>query len=403
MRRLACRLSAIASLAALATLAATRPRYGGTLHVQLSGPAPGFAPGIRLSLRDRALFEAVAETLVRVNERGEPGPLLATSWHSDAEKKWWRFILRTGVLFHDGTPLTPAVAASAISKALGPEYGATVTVLADGIRVVAERSLPELPLLLAGTPAAIVREAPALVATGPFRVETIAGKLLLIAFEDHWAGRPFLDAIELVPYTAQRSAAGVDVWEIPAGSPRRNFPDRMEVWSSAPAELLAIENAGADAGLVSALSFAVDRDPMATVLTQRRAEASAAVLPQWMTGYSFVFSMSRDLPKARQLLSKVRLPPLVLSYEASDALARIIAERIVVNARDAGIVLIAKPDPAALLRLRRFPLLPNAAAALGEIASDLGIADVLPRIAADTARGTRQASPCRTARDPNSK
>lgn len=376
MRQAALRSIAIASLllAASAAAGATRPRYGGTLRVQLAGPMPVFDPASASSLRDRALLPLTHETLTRLNAHGEAEPALATSWQSDPEAKRWRFRLRPRVLFHDGTALTPALAAGVLAAKLP---GFEVAAAADGIQITAATSVPGLPAMLADPSLAIVHTR---AGTGPFEVARVAADtVVLSAFERHWGGRPFLDAIEfLAPRPGQASLAPTQAWEIPAGAPRRALPERAQMRASAPLELIAVQTAGS---LGAALSAAIDRQSMTAVLTRRRAEPSAAVLPQWISGYSFLFPATRDLGRAQRLLAGARPSPVVLSYDPGDGLARIIAERVAVNAHDAGLRIVVKPDPTAPLQLRRFTITPNAAQALSEMAALLGIAEFRPSAA----------------------
>ena len=87
---------ALSSLAVSNTSAAERPRYGGTLTVELlsAWDTLDAAPA------QTALSIPIAETLVRVNSRGETEPLLAVAWQHDPEYKRWRFSLRPKVTFH---------------------------------------------------------------------------------------------------------------------------------------------------------------------------------------------------------------------------------------------------------------------------------------------------------------
>ena len=95
---------ALSSLWVGAVGAATRPRYGGTLTVELSSATlDPTSPLGRLS-------PAIAETLVRVNARGVIEPHLALAWQHEADYKRWRFSLRPKVIFHDGEPLSAASA-----------------------------------------------------------------------------------------------------------------------------------------------------------------------------------------------------------------------------------------------------------------------------------------------------
>jgi hypothetical protein len=98
-----------------------------------------------------------------------------------------------------------------------------------------------------------------------------------------------------------------------------------------------------------------------------------------VTGYAFLLPPSRDLERARQIVAHApaQAQPLGLGYDAADPLARAVAERIAVNARDAGLQFVpgaARPD-ARLVRLPIGALGPQAA--LTGLASALGISDRL--------------------------
>jgi hypothetical protein len=78
------------------------------------------------------------------------------------------------------------------------------------------------------------------------------------------------------------------------------------------------------------------------VLLQRQGEVSGALLPQWLSGYAFLFPATADLGRARQLAAGAR----GISLGVSDASARPIAERIALNARDAGLAVAVTTQPA---------------------------------------------------------
>src|SRR6266403_1513942 len=80
-------------------VAARRPRYGGELRVEVR--SADFLGGL------------VIETHVRLDERGEPEPWLATSWSHDAVRKQWVFTPRSGVILHNGADWSPGVIAFA--------------------------------------------------------------------------------------------------------------------------------------------------------------------------------------------------------------------------------------------------------------------------------------------------
>ncbi len=332
----------------------TRPHYGGALTVDLSSPFNTLEPADLPAL----VSPAIAETLVRINAHGEIEPLLAASWQREAEGKRWRFSLRTKVAFHDGEPMNAGNVAPVVEAALKKAHS-DVDVLAGGQTMVvqSERAMPDLLTELASARAAIVRRSAngGLIGTGPFRVSAWEPRrrLALAAFDDYWGGRPFLDSV-VISLTSTRAIA--DVFDIPFASPRRIVPEATRIWSSSPRELLTLTSDGIDPQVWQALTLAINRGPIVDVLTQGRGQPAFGLLPAWLSGYAFLFQSAPDLERARQLVASLRLMPLTLTYAANDSFARAVAERLALNARDAGITIRPEPGTSGKLRLVRWQL-----------------------------------------------
>lgn len=342
-------------------VAATRPHYGGTLTVELSSPVAT----LDLASLQAQLASAVAETLVRRDTRGAIEPLLAVAWQHEPDNKRWRFSLRPKVSFHDGESLTALNAAPALLTALKKRYNdVSITTGGQTIVVQFEHAVPELLNELSHRENAIFRKSDAspLVGTGPFRVAQWESgrRLTLAAYQDYWGGRPYIDSVTISFGTGLTHA---DVFDIPLGSTRRIVPEGTHIWTSPPSELIAMLAANPQSTLLQALSLAIDRLPIVNVLTQRRGEAAFGILPQWLTGYEFLFQSAPDLPHARQLISQLRLPAISLTYPANDSFARSVAERVALNARDAGITIQPTTNPGGSLTLVRWPLESSDAAA----------------------------------------
>ena len=357
---------ALSSLLAAPLAGATLPHYGGTLTVELSSAWTSIESST-------AIAPLIAETLVRLNEKGEIEPLLATAWQRDPDRKRWRFSLRPKVLFHDGEPLNAANAAPSLAAALKKKFG-DVNITAGGQTLVLQfdRAMPDLLTELSDTRMTVFRssEKSSLIGTGPFRVTTWepGHKLTLTAFEDYWAGRPFLDAVTINLGTTRDTG---DVFDIPFSQTRRVLPERIRIWSSRVRELIALVSDSVQPGIFEALALAIDRAPIVNVLAQRRAEAAFGLLPQWLSGYAFLFAA-----QGKQTASQMRTGPLTLSYSANDAFERSIAERVALNARDAGIILQPTQSPNGSVRMVRWPLESvDAAAELSRIAAMLGMPD----------------------------
>ncbi len=104
-------------------------------------------------------------------------------------------------------------------------------------------------------------------------------------------------------------------------------------------------------------------------------EPAGGLLPNWMTGYSFLFPTTADLNRAQQLRAEFhQTGSLSLSYDAADPLERVVAERVTLNARDAGISVQLTNSSAADLRLVRLPLASvDAQISLSDLAARIGL------------------------------
>src|SRR6266849_8882263 len=204
MRRIAYRFLAAISLLAAATSASaeTRPHYGGTLRVMmqsapnaldlLTNATPADYWGIARTL------SLIGDTLVKLDAQSRSQPALAAAWQSDPSARRWQFTLRRGVKFHDGSAASPAAIAQ-ILGALHPSWN--VRAPADSVSIESETPMPSLLGELALPRNLLLKRNPSgfPIGTGPFLVaEWQPGKLLkLAAYEESWAGRPFVDSVEI--------------------------------------------------------------------------------------------------------------------------------------------------------------------------------------------------------------
>jgi ABC-type transport system substrate-binding protein len=199
--------------------------------------------------------------------------------------------------------------------------------------------------------------------SGPFKI--LSGQpgkqLTLQANEKFGNGRPFIDTLEITMGRAFHDRlldvelSKTDFTEIPAQEARHAAERGVRVSQSQPDELLAIIFLGprAHATVGQALSLAIDRPSIVTFLLQKVGEPTGALLPQWASGTSFLFSTVADVLRAKELWSQITpSPKFLLGYDSADSLEQSVAERIVVNAREAGISLtaVAEALPGATLQ-----------------------------------------------------
>ncbi len=405
----------LAAVALGAAHAATRPHYGGTLRVEMRERVTSLDPrqwpkdSVAAAATEK-LAELVFERLITLDDNGRPEPQLAAAWEHDAEMKRWKFTVRSGEKFHDGTPLTPRE----IAASLAPLFSDRRQVSANGSSVTIQSAAPMPDLLeeLARGRTFVFHEQPdgALSGTGPFRIGSWPGpqadaagasRAVFTANDDAWSGRPFVDSIEVaigVPASRQLmdlQLGKADVVMLAPDQVRRVTQAGLRTWSSLPVELLALvfesELSAPDPQLRQAIALSIDRTAIVNVLLQKQGEAAGGLLPQWLSGYAFLFSTAADVERARKLRGELTgaPPPLRLRVEGSDETTRLVAERVAVNARQAGISLqvIGKGDAGALAsgtgsqgataaRLARFRLGSVAARAeLAAMVALLGLGD----------------------------
>jgi ABC-type transport system substrate-binding protein len=235
--------------------------------------------------------------------------------------------------------------------------------------------------------------------SGAFRVTAFeAGKrAVLAANEGFREGRPFVDAIEIAmgrgahERLVDLELSKADLTEIPAQDARRAAEQGVRVSASQPDELLALVFVGGNAGpnaaaaasarstgkvsgqataqktgpangaarsgaaeqaMGQALSLAIDRVAIVNFILQKTGESAGGLLPQWSSGTAFLFPAgapsAADLEHAKELWKEIAAAgPLVLGYDSADPLEQSVAERIVVNAKEAGMAVRAQAMPVA--------------------------------------------------------
>ena len=324
----------------------TRPHYGGTLRVEVEGDPWNGTEGLTRRL--------VYDGLTKLGADGAVRPTLAVEWKAEDENHRWQFRLRPRVHFHDGTLLTSAAVVASLNVSCSTNCPWTA-VHAVGSLVVftSDSPMPNLPALLAGDAflIALVRTEvgptpSGAIGTGPFQLVAFnSGILTLAANDNYWQGRPFLDEIALTVHRSIReqwldlSVGRADVVEVPSEVLREARQQQLTVVTSPPVSLLALEipdsGALANPALRKAIALAVDRGSLFNVIFQKQGEITASLLPQALTGYSFLFPTDRDLNKSHEARGGLAAPALWLGVDGGGAM-QLAAQRIALNLHEAG-------------------------------------------------------------------
>jgi ABC-type transport system substrate-binding protein len=346
-------LASVSVAGAVAT--ASRPHYGGTLRVEAEATVRSLDPAVAATddaesaLRDR-IVPLLFDTLTTIDVDGL-APGLATSWDSDAQGARWLFHIRPGVVLHNGAVLEPLQVAASLST-MEPRWSVGV----DGGAVVVRPNPPiaDLPWALAESRYAIMVRQPggASIGSGPFQLDRLGGtRLMLRAHEACWRARPFADAVQIEmgrPAPAQLAdleSDRADIVSIRATESTTATRRGLRVEGSRPLELVAVvfEPRHATAAHLAqrrAIAGSFNRAAMSAVLLPGQAEPGYSILPAWLSAYAALFAPAAGAPTSRG--AAAGLPPgqrqLLVRVDPGDELTRAIAERLAVDAREAGFI-----------------------------------------------------------------
>ena len=280
----------------------------------------------------------IAETLVMVEQDRKLVGGVAESWTVSEDKLSWRFKIRSGAVFHDGTPVTAEAAAASLRRSLAGESMRQIPVdqlSVEGDTLILRTKTPfsHLPAVLVDYASVIL--APAswgadgkvsrVLATGPFRITAIDGKTVieLERFDGYWGEKP---KVARARYTAIANgdtrtnvaiAGDQDIifTTAPAATPRIDAAGQMKVESLTIPRVRAMAfNSGlpqfADVRVRRAINMAIDRKGIASAVLRHPGSAATqllpAAVPAWhdasLPAYAF------DVPGANALLDQAGWP-----------------------------------------------------------------------------------------------
>ena len=243
-------------------LAAT-PKSGGRIVVAHSaqGPSDTLDPIRFTSTLDYLRGRMIYGSLIRLNDKLEPQPELATSFEPNRAATEWTFVLRKNVEFHDGSPFTADDVIYSMNRHMGTDSNSLAKTLVGGVKewkkidghtvtAVLERPNVDLSTILGTFHFKIVQEGEtdfvAPKGTGPFQLSVFEPgvRAIATAYENYWGDGPYVDAIESFAITDDltrinaltsgeldiigdlptrsirqvQAANGIDVWSVESGA-----------------------------------------------------------------------------------------------------------------------------------------------------------------------------------------
>ncbi len=300
-------------------------------------------------------------SLVMLDPELQPYPGLAESWEI-VDDLTWRFTLREGVLFHDGSTFEAADVVHSIERipvAAGTDSGlntyiqriASVTAIDDRtVEITTPAPAPTLLLDLSrvfiipsetpiDTPASAFNSGEAAIGTGPFRMVSFSPReeLVLEPFEDYWGEVSEFSRVTIseINNDSARVAALVSdrvhlIDAVPAGDiPRIEGTGNHDIYRSPSAVLLIMfmdfrdqtprisandgsplpENPLQDLRVRQALSKAINREAIASRIMEDNAVPANQYITEGFFGYADDLPpLDYDPAAARELLAEAGYP-----------------------------------------------------------------------------------------------
>ncbi|MEJ3659129.1 ABC transporter substrate-binding protein [Actinomycetes bacterium KLBMP 9759] len=306
-----------------------------TVRIVLPEEPPTLEPcDASLSPTGRVTRANITEALTeRVPSTGALEPSLATEW-SQTSPTTWRFTLRSGVTFHDGTPLTAAAAKFSIDRAVSSDIGCHVdgyvfddstltTAAVDDSTVEVTTAAPDpiLPLRLSfveivpttTSATAKVREP---IGTGPYRIEAWnqGVSLRLARFDRYWGKAPAYAAAEYVwraEGSIRAAMVGSGEADVATGlAPADGAGDRGVTFPNNETSYLRMDAGKAplnDIRVRRAINYAIDRDGLVASVFAGLGEPAAQLVPSGVTGHNpDLKPVPFDMERAKALIAEAR-------------------------------------------------------------------------------------------------
>lgn len=251
----------------------------------------------------------IAETLVDAKQNAELQPMLAQSWSANDKGDVWTFVLRDGVKFHDGSPLTADDVVKSLQVALSKPTALESAAIAQmkaidskTVEITLEKPLMSFPAYLAHATSIILasssfdenNEVTQLIGTGPYYVTKFEPpqKIEQKAFADYWGEKAKIQDITYLANSRSetrtllaQSKPNYLVFTLDSASLTRLKQDpNLQVQSKSLARTIEYKvNADnpffSDVRVRQALSDAIDRQGIAQSVMHTDNAVAAQILP----------------------------------------------------------------------------------------------------------------------------
>lgn len=349
---------------------------GGTLRIGTAAPVAAVDPVTGFDTGSKAVWNLATEYLAWVENDGSLRPVLAETWEAAEEGASWTFVLREGVRFHDGSPLTADDVVATFERLTDPDgnsaaLSAFATVLSAGgtsavddrtVRFDLDRPFSDFPYLVASVNhnAAVLKAdyrgdfQAAPLGTGPFRLTGLTERQAsFVAFDDYWQdGLPRLAGVEMRfyddPQTQDLALQGGEI-DTTVTPPQPGSP----LYADASFEVLESPSSGSaflhlrtdaepfsDRRVRQAVAWSIDRQRIVDNLFDGRAVPGNDHMfaPVFSSAPTDLEQREADVERARSLLAEAGAEGVMVTLTTHEAETNVpLAELVQADCRAAGI------------------------------------------------------------------
>ncbi|MBI4296100.1 MAG: ABC transporter substrate-binding protein [Chloroflexi bacterium] len=323
--------------------AAATPRYGGMLRIAFGTMPRSFLPPLYPG-GTMVYPAATHDSLLRLDDKGELAPWLATSWKVDQSAKTLTLTLRKGVKFHDGTDFTAAAVKWNIEKRRDSKQGdyeevTSISIIDDYTLVLNLSKFTNTLFVTLWNLGGYMASQTAFqkmgedwahwnpVGTGPFKfVNYVTDSLYkLERFDGYWQkGKPYLDKLDIhliadkVITQLALEKGEVDAFTQPTGEQgydlqKKGFqilqPHMPDTVYGFIADSANPDSVFANKKVREAVEYAIDREAIVKAVGYGFYEPSYQITPTYQYPYNpEVKGRPYNPAKAKQLLAEAGYP-----------------------------------------------------------------------------------------------
>ena len=333
------------TLIGVATAEAGAAKDGGILTIAKASDAVALDPHVATAGPSVWVYSNIYDTLVAEDRDLGIKPALATSWEQP-NPKTWRYHLRKGVKFHDGTPFNAEAVKFTFDRALNkerPARGLSMAGPISDVKVVDEytvdistpkpygpfhQAISEVFVFGIVSPSAVKKYGDDFgrnpVGTGPFAFSSWEknSQIVLSRNEHYWGGKPHLDKLifKVIPEASSQvlafGANEIDGIMSPDASlvPRLKSGGDADIYQVPGLRLLHVgfntkRPVVSDVRVRQAINHAINRKALAERILKGTATPAEGYLPKQVFGYYDAGFYGYDPKRAKQLLAEAGWKP----------------------------------------------------------------------------------------------